>query len=159
MPRQYKPKPHRPKPAHATWVVAADAGRARIFQAGNEEAELTELTDLLNADARLQDHDALSDRRGEVTQGAAGIGHAFEPRHTHHEHVAVAFAQTVAQRLNAAVAAGEVARLYLIAEPSFLGLLRQRLDKPALAAVVQEQASDLTRRPPGDIRKALPARF
>jgi protein required for attachment to host cells len=65
----------------------------------------------------------------------------------------------VARRLNAAAAAGEVSRLYLIAEPSFLGLLRQRLDKAALAAVVQEQASDLTRRPVGDIRKVLPARF
>lgn len=159
MPRLYQPRPHRPRPAPATWIVAADAGRARIFRAGHEEAELTELADLLNAEARLQDHDALSDRRGAVTQGAAGIGHALEPRQSRHEHVAAAFAEALARRLNAATAAGEVARLYLIAGPAFLGLLRQRLDRAALAAVVREHACDLTRRPASDIRKVLPARL
>lgn len=159
MPRQYKPMPRRPAPPHATWVVAADAGRARIFTVGPDDGRLTELADLINPEARLQDHDSLSDRRGEVMQGPTHVGHGLEPRQWHDEHVAQAFARDLARRLNKAQVSGEVAHLYLVAEPRFLGLLRPELEPATQAAVSKELASDYTRHPADAIRSLLPAQL
>lgn len=141
--------------AHAAIVVAADAGRARIFSAppGNSR-QLTEVTDFLNPAMRLQDHDALSDRKGHVTHGAAGIGHAFEPRQSHSEHTAEVFAKQVCKFLSDA---RDAERIYLIADPSFLGVLRKHLDDATRGRIVQEIAADLSRHSTTDIRDALPA--
>ena len=159
MPHQYTPTPHLTEPAHATWVIAADAGRARIFSVSPDDGQLVELLDLLNPDARVQDHDALSDRRGHVTQGVAGVGHAFEPRETHGEHIAESFAKNLCHRLGVAQRSGELGRIYLLAAPRFLGLLRSNLDPATHELVAQELATDLTRRPVGEIRGALPHRL
>ncbi|MBL6750084.1 MAG: host attachment protein [Nevskia sp.] len=156
MPRQYTPKPHTTHPRHATFVVAADAGRARIFTVSPDDGALAELADLLNPAVRLQDHDSVSDRRGHVVQGAAGVGHAFEPRQSHEEHAAETFAKQVCDYLGKAHKSEDLARIYLLAEPAFLGLLRKNLDHATRGCVAQEIASDLTRRPAADIRAALP---
>ena len=156
---QVTSKPHSTEPANAIWIIAADAGRARIFSASRDDGQLEELFDFVNPDARLQDHEALSDRRGHVTQGAAGIGHAFEPRESHGEHIAEAFAKDLCHRLGVAQRSGEVKRIYLLAAPQFLGLLRKNLDKATHALVAQELATDLTSHPVSDIRSALPARL
>lgn len=155
MPRLYKPMPHRPAPARATWVVAADAGRARIFEVEAEDGHLNELADLLNPEARLQDHEAFSDRRGEVMQGSIGVGHSLDPHQSHHQHIAEAFAKSLAQRLNSAHDSGEVARIHLLAEPHFLGLLRRELRAATQAAIVQELARDFTRQPLDHICEVL----
>ena len=157
MPHRYTPKPHQTEPVHATWVVAADAGRARIFSASQADGQLEEVADFVNPDARLQDHDAMSDRRGHVVQGVAGVGHAFEPRQTHGEHIAESFAKDLCHRLGAAQRNGEVARIYLIADPRFLGLLRKNLDSATHKLVVQETAADFSRHPASEIRGLLPA--
>lgn len=156
MTRQFTPKPHTTEPAHAIYVVAADAGRARIFVAKSENSHMTELADFLNPRSRQQDHDALSDRKGSITQGSAGITHAFEPRQSHAEHSAEVFAKEVCEFLHKASAAGEVDRIYLIAAPNFLGLLRKNLEPSTLKHVVKEMASDIARMPPADIRQTLP---
>lgn len=154
--RQYKPKPHEHEAAHAIYIVAADAGRARVFTAHAENGKLEEIADFLNPASRMQDHDALSDRRGRVTQGAAHIGHAFEPRQSQPEHAAEAFAKELCEFLGKARAAGDVDRIYLVADPAFLGLLRKNLDAPTARHVVKEVGSDVTRMPPAEIRKTLP---
>ncbi|MDB5968478.1 MAG: hypothetical protein JWQ90_928 [Hydrocarboniphaga sp.] len=159
MPRQFTPRPHSSEPGHAAWVVAADAGRARIFSVSQDDGQLEELVDFVNPDARLQDRDAVSDRRGHVTQGAAGIGHAFEPRESHGEHVAESFAKDLCERLGTAQRSGEVTKIYLLAAPKFLGLLRKNLDKATQRLVVLELASDLTLHSRHDIRSALPAQL
>ncbi len=157
MPHRYTPGPRRTEPARAAWIVAADAGRARIFRESPADGRLEEFVDLVNPDARLQDHDAMSDRRGHVVQGVAGVGHAFEPRQTHGEHIAESFAKDLCLRLGTAQRSGKVARIYLIADPRFLGLLRKNLDSATHELVVQELAADFSRRPASDIRGLLPA--
>jgi protein required for attachment to host cells len=156
MSHEFTPQPHRPPPANATWVVVADAGRARIFSVAQADGVLEEVVDFVNPDARLQDHDTLSARRGHVNQGPGGIGHAFEPRETHAEHVAETFAKDLCHRLGVAQQAGQVARIYLLAAPRFLGLLRQNFDAATHKLVVQELAVDLTRHAVAEIRSALP---
>ncbi len=159
MPRQNDATSPLSEPAAAIWIVVADAGRARILSALRHDGQLKELFDLVNPDARLQDHDTLSDRAGHVTQGPAGMGHSFEPRESHSEHIAETFAKDLCHRLNAARCSGELGRIYLLAAPKFLGLLRNNLDKETHKLVVQELATDLTRHPLIDIRNTLPAQL
>jgi protein required for attachment to host cells len=157
---RHTPEPPQTSRQQATYIVAADAGRARIFSVSRQSGELTEIADLLDPEVRVQDHDSLSDRRGHASHGpapgATGIGHSFEPRQSHEEHAALAFARQVCEALDKARLAGEMKRLYLIAAPAFLGLLRKHMGGATQACVVQELASDLTRRHAADIRAALP---
>jgi protein required for attachment to host cells len=149
-------KRQQPAPQRATLVVVADAGRARLFSPAHEDGALIETADWLNAPARQQDHDAVSDRRGHVVQGSAGVGHTFEPRQTRAEHDAQAFAKRIGAHLDAACRSGDVERVYLVADPAFLGLLRQALDPATRRHVVLDLSADLTRRSAADIRAALP---
>lgn len=151
--------PHSSANTAAIWVVVADAGRARVLESDGPEGKLTELEDLLNPGARLQEHEAVADRKGRVTQGAAGIGQSFEPRHTQASHEADNFAKDICGKLEAARQQKKVGTVYLVAEPSFLGMVRKHLEPATRLMIREEIASDLTRMPVADIRKVLPARL
>jgi len=158
MPHHFKPKHPAVEVGKAIWIVVADAGHARILSpAPDDKGPLEERGHLENDAARVEDHDALSDRAGHVTQGPGGIGHAFEPRVSHGEHVAETFAKIVCARLDKARIAGEVSKIYLLAAPQFLGLMRKNLDKDTHRLVAEEFATDLVQHSAVDIRKALPA--
>lgn len=138
------------------WVIAADAGRARIFSAKRSDGRLVEVEDLLNPDIRLHERDATSSPSGHVTHGPGGIGQTFQPRHTKAEHSAELFARKICERLEWARQHREVGRIYLISEPTFLGLIRKNIDPEIDDLIVQEIAGDMSRRPASDIRKVLP---
>jgi protein required for attachment to host cells len=73
------------------------------------------------------------------------------------EEEAIRFAKQVAEALQAGLADYE--RLYLIAAPHFLGLLRKDLDKAVQARIVKEIDKDLTKHTLEDIRAHLPELF
>jgi protein required for attachment to host cells len=154
-----KSNTQRTESVHATWIVVADAGRARIFSVAAHGGTLDEFVDLINPLARLQDHDELADRRGRMAQGNGRHGSSPEPRQTHGEHVSETFAKELSQRLEAGRRHGDVAKIYLLADPHFLGLLRAGLDPATAKLVVWERAADLSRSDVADIRNALPAQL
>lgn len=138
------------------YVLVADAGRARVFIAAHEDSALSEIADFVNPEARLTPAEAESDRHGHVMHGTAGIGHTFEPRHSNAEHAAEVFAEQVCSFLHDAWRSGLLRRLYLVADPSFLGVLRKALDPATARCVVKETAADYTRLTAADIRRRLP---
>lgn len=142
------------------WVLVADHARARFFTAATPSAPLQESTDLVNPDARLREHELDSDSPGHLfggRRGAGAGGHAAAVRgETKKDHAAAAFAKRVGEHLAHARAAGAFGRLYVIAEPDFLGLLRQHLDDPTRHLVVLELHKDLTHSTADAIRQALP---
>lgn len=140
----------------ATWIVVADGGRARVFETRWGNGKLTEIEDRINGDARLRDGAIVSDRQGRSHQGADGHAHSLERHEPPSERAEDAFARELCADLVQARKRGDVARLYLVAEPTFLGRLRRHLDDATQRIVVQDVASDLTRHSPEDIRKALP---
>lgn len=156
MPRPIPLKPSALPPERPVWVVVADAGRARLFEAQRKNGGLVEIDDLINAQARVRDEDVVSDRPGRAPRGSDGVGRSFEPRKERIEQSEDDFARMVCARLTAGRRQGAVGRIYLLADPSFLGRLRQHLDAPTQRIVAGEQATDLTRRTPAVIRKALP---
>lgn len=114
-----------------TWVVAADSSRARIFSLESRIEPMSELVDMVHAEGRLQDQDALSDRQGGIAggHGEGGGGHSFESPTDGKHHEAEVFAKQIADKLEQGRLAHDYHKLILIAPPAFLGVLRQVLNQ------------------------------
>lgn len=146
-------------PAARIWVVAADAARARIFRAGKTDGGLTELQDLLNPDIRGGQRSVRADRLGHAHDATHGGGHSMQRNATEDHQVAADFGRELARRLTRARRDGQFDRLYLLAEPHLLGVLRDSLDAPTRRLVAGELDKDLTRQGKASIRRRLPPRL
>lgn len=144
-----------PRRAPRVWVVAADAARARIFQARQRDGALTEIEDLANPDVRHGQRSLRADREGHAAN-AAGGGHALQRNATEDHQVAEDFARRVARRLAQGRRRGEVDRIYVLAEPHLLGVVRESLDAPTRRLLAGEIDRDVTRQTALAIRRRLP---
>ena len=159
-----------------TWVVVADAARARFFAVrdnsgaylGSEafpssrpapKGELEEVTSLSNPAARLADADLETDRPGATADRKGDAMHAYEPPNSVRDVEAKRFAREVAAELDQARQAGKMERFYLLAAPDFLGLLRDAMGKSLQEALVADQPKDFSGRSTEEIRSALPERL
>ncbi|HSH27740.1 MAG TPA: host attachment protein [Wenzhouxiangella sp.] len=159
-----------------TWVVVADAARARFFVVrdnsgaylGSEafpssqpapEGELEEVTSLSNPAARLSNRDLETDRPGASVERKGDAMHAYEPRNSVRDVEAKRFAREVVAELDQALQNGRMERFYLMAAPDFLGLLRDTMGKALQGALVSGEAKNVSERSTDDIRAALPQRL
>lgn len=138
-----------------TWIVVADASRARIFRADAPNSALTEIDTLAHPESRLHEGDLVSDRTGHVVSSTTG-GHNFGRDEVAKHAEADRFAAEVSRHLEQGHNQGGYAKLYLIAPPAFLGLLRQHLPKTVHDMVASEIAKDLTTENDAQIRAQLP---
>lgn len=141
------------------WVIAADHARARFFSALVPQGPLKELDGLVNGDARLHDGDLVSDARGSLVHGRRsknGGGHTAGDEHSAKNNVIEKFAQRVAKAVHKAHAVGAVSKVYLVAEPGFLGVLRTHLDENISRIVAGDIGLRLTDLTASEIRKHLP---
>ncbi|WP_110707160.1 host attachment family protein [Salinicola sp. CR57] len=124
-----------------TFVVAADASRARIFAL--EARVLREIETLTHPESRLHTGDLRTGGEGSATSGPSqrqtGNDNATS------EKQAMFFAKEVAGYLRTARTQGKADKFVLIAAPQFLGHLREKLDKPTLDCVVQTLDKDLSK--------------
>lgn len=142
------------------WVVVADHARVRLFTVHVPEGPLVEVDVLLNAEARLHDEDLVSDAGGSLVhgqRGANGGAHTAGDEHAARRHVTDQFAKHTVDALDKARAEGKMNRLYLVAEPGFLGMIRGYLDGDMRGIVAGEVVHRLTDRTPAQIRAYLPA--
>ena len=140
-----------------TWVVVADASRARIFAWTAPSAPLEEIADPLNPEGRLKSS-ALTSDRPSVAADAQGrrSGHPMQASHTAHEKSVIAFAQQISGTLSAGLDAKSYQQLVLFAPPEFLGQLRRQLDRRVELVVVESTALDLTSETSEAIKARLP---
>jgi len=140
-------------------VIAADRGRARLFSIAHAEEQLLELNDLVNANARMPAHSQVADRQGRMLNRERGSRVALGTENLQDES-ARRFAHEVgamiAGRLHTQRAAG---RLFVVADPEFLGMLRMELRARRLAVPVHGIAKNVTRVSPQRIRGYLPKRL
>jgi protein required for attachment to host cells len=125
-----------------TWIVVADAGRARFFARRLPKSPLTELSDLAMTAPPL---DAPSDRPSRVHDRKGPTRHAVEPRKTPRAAAANSFLSAVAERINAGAQDDAFERLVVCAAPRALGLLRDGLADAAKSRIVAAFDKDLTR--------------
>lgn len=111
-----------------TWVLAADGGRARIFETEGLKLDLRQVEDLRNPAPRTAES---ADKEREQ------------------------FARTVAEFLERSRLHQRFNRLRLAVEPKFLGLLRDHLSSETRKLVYEEVSNDVSNMDTRDIRRHL----
>jgi len=140
-------------------VLVADSARARLFDAPTPTAPLHELEDFANPVARLHEGDLVADRAGVRYNEAVSSGSDAYGGSGMRDHRVEEFAAAVCDHLADAVKRASAERVYIVAEPQFLGLLRARMDAPLRKRVAGEIAKSIAGKAPDEIRRALPSRL
>lgn len=135
----------------ATWIVSANAGRARIFAYEHASESLQEINDMVNATVRLRTAETEADRIGPMAaaKSAHNVGAAlptsgYEPNQTPAEHQTELFARSIADFLLQGQQENRFKQLTLVASPQFLGILRKLLDPNVASLVNLEVNKDYT---------------
>ncbi len=138
-----------------TWILVADNSRARIFVADKSAGPMNEIRTLAYPEARLHEGDLVTDKGGrDRSPGIASHGVSGEDSHKHDN--AERFAAQVCAELENARTAGELRKLYVVAAPSFLGMLRRHQSSPLRQLIAGEIDKNLATQDPATIRKCLP---
>lgn len=139
-----------------TWIVVANNSSARIFSAESQSAPLTEIETLTHSEARLHDREMTSDLPGR-NKGECGTGgHAFDQPTDPKKHEAEQFTHLITKRLETALNEHAFKQLVIVAEPSFLGLLRSQLSDQVQKMICFELDKNIVALTPAEIREHLP---
>ena len=136
------------------YVVVADNVHARIFTVKTLSSPLEEIETLTHLEGRLHDREMTSDFPGKIKCNGK-MGHAFEQRTDPKQNESDKFARQIANYLEDAHNTNKFNQLLLIAEPSFLGLLRKNFSEPIRKLVALELDKNITTHSIGDIRRYL----
>jgi protein required for attachment to host cells len=131
-----------------TWIVVADAGRARIFETPNSGHEINEITDFVNPAAREPKRDIQSDAHGRFhAEGGASmnVSNSIERNQDPVEHEVELFAKRLSAYVDKARSEVRYDQLCLVAPPKFLGLLRGNLGKESQKLLKREIPKDLSK--------------
>lgn len=128
-----------------SWILVADARRARCFRQTGPTAPLEELEDFV----RLHAHTSPSsgDRTGDTGKGHGRTGHAgtqFEPKTDANAKERDSFAHQLAAYLNQGVADKRCTRLALLATSPMLGAIKPLLSPSAHKLLQHSVATDIT---------------
>jgi protein required for attachment to host cells len=137
-----------------SWILIANRTGARVLD--KQGAELTLVTELSHTQGRLRDRELESDRHGRGQSSIGSGGHTFSTPESSHEHDAKAFAKEIAEHLRQQRMQSRFERLVLVAEPHFLGLVRQALDDVTARLVVATVPKDLASVSLRDLASRLP---
>ncbi len=137
------------------WVVVADNTCARIFTADMASSPLNEIDRFAHTAGRLHDREMTSDLPGKIKSDNGG-GHAFEQPTDPKKHEADNFAHYIADYLETARNGHKFENLLIVAEPSFLGLLRNHLSEQIKKQISFELDKNVATLSSDEIRKHLP---
>lgn len=137
-------------------VLVADSSKARIFSAPDGRSDLQQDIDLSHSDSRLKEQDLVADGLGSASD-AGGYGkHSMGHENAAHQRQAEIFANRLSSELDNTRQRNNLHRIYLIAAPKFLGLLRGSLSSQCTALLAGEINKDLVNHNIKDIRSHLP---
>ena len=139
-----------------SWVLAADSSYAKILQADNRATPLSLVEELEHPEARLKNGELYSDDAGRSFDSGGQGRHAMEPEMDAKSVEAQRFARELCEKLRQAAVDGRYEKLYILAAPGFLGILRECLDGNVKSRIAGEVAKDVARQSPEEIRKKLP---
>ena len=128
-----------------TWIMAADSSRARIFEIADPERRLREIGEFNHPEGRANNRELISDADGRFSAKHVGPGgDSSGQRVTPVEHETELFSKTLARYLDKARNEHRYEKLYLIAPPEFLGLMRENLSKEVRKLTAEEINKDLS---------------
>jgi len=135
-----------------TWILVANSAIARIFRL--DKLQLIEMDTFVNPEGRMHNKDLTSDKPGAAFDGSGR--YPMNKSHTLKEAEVEFFAKKVADHLDHARASGEIERLFIAANPGFLGLIRGALTHPCESIVEKSVDKDITNMKPDEIRGYFP---
>jgi protein required for attachment to host cells len=138
-----------------TWVLIADAARARVFEARGKGRGLAAVQDM-TLDAELAPtRDLGTDRPGRSFESVGSTRHAMESPSDLHREQKRQFARRIAEAVEERWAAKRFDRLVVVAPAVTMGDLRSSLTDGVKATVTAEVVADLTNTPTSDLSAHL----
>lgn len=127
-----------------TWIVIASRTGARIVERTGEPLSLALVKEFTHEEGRKHTGELDTDSPGMAFSSVGGGGgHPMPTEETAHDHVAKVFAKRLADDLSHDRYEHRYDHLVLVAEPRFLGFLRDALDKQTAAMVSDSVTKDL----------------
>jgi protein required for attachment to host cells len=127
-----------------TWVVVCNKEKARIFEV-EKFGSLKEIYTLVHPQSGMKADKLMSDGLGQSTDMYMMGHNTMEPQTPLKLKEAMQFARQIAKYLVTQKNDSRFTRMFLMAEPGFLGLLREELDPNVTKCVEGEIPKDLTR--------------
>jgi len=138
-----------------TWVLAADASRARIFQMEGRN-NIEEIEAFVHPEGRQKNRELRTDAVGQFSaKGSPERGGDMIERTEPAEHEAELFSRALGNYLDKARTQHRYDQLCLIAPPKFLGMVRQNLSKDAQRMIDKEISKDISWFNPRDIENYI----
>ncbi len=137
-------------------VIVANSSKAKFLLAEDARSPLIESGDYVHPQSRLREQDLVSDGPGSAGDsggpGKHSMGHEQEARHREAE----TFARELMAEVDKLRQKTDLRRIYLVAAPKFLGLLRANISKQCQDLLHGEVNKDLVTHDSADIRAHLP---
>ena len=137
------------------WILVAESACARLFVRAAPRGDVREIERFDHPDSRKKGHELETDRSGGVDQSH---GHALSDsreKGAGQRIEADTFARRLADHLQTARGRNEFEQLVLIADPRFLGMLRDHLDDVTLDCVIASVDKNLVSEPVDRIQKEI----
>jgi len=138
-----------------TWILVADAARARIFQVEDKGKSLKTTWQHESAASTVPSRDIASDRPGRTFDRAGEGRHAKEPPTDPARYEKERFAREVAQHLDLERKVNSFHKLIVVAPPQFLGDLRASMSSQLEGCMQREINKDLSKLKPAEILEHL----
>jgi protein required for attachment to host cells len=153
----FKNKTHS-NPVGRTWYVLANLSGAVIYEDFRDQ-KFKFIERMRNSRGRLTEGQMDSDRpgRGFSSAGSGTIRHGLDRTFHHHEQDAVRFARTIANHLTRKNKEEAFQSLVLVAEPHFLGLLRQALPEAIHGLIRHEVPREYLEGSDADLKRSIEA--
>lgn len=140
----------------STWILVADAARARLFEATGRSDPWQEVACFANPDGRAPGRHATTEHAPRVNESMGSARHAIEPHTSLRDKSAERFAHMLNEALERGRNDQRYEQLVLVAPPRFLGTLHGVLDKQLAGCVSGEVQHDFTALRGDEIRSRLP---
>lgn len=128
-----------------TWIVAADSSRARVFEIADPERRLREIDEFNHPEGRANNREINAEPDGRFfSKGGGPAGHTTGHKEAPVDHENELFSKKLARYLEKARNEHRYDKLYLIAPPEFLGLMRENLSKEVRKLTAEEINKDLS---------------
>jgi protein required for attachment to host cells len=138
-----------------TWLVVANSSVAHIFKVQKKNA-LTEVETLTHPASRLRNQDLVSDRPGRDVERMGIRKHSMEQKTSPKDQEFMSFAKAISDYLQNARKEGRFERLYLAANPTLLGFLRDTIPDAIRKLIGGEVDKDMTHMKPNELVNHLP---
>ncbi|MGD9805337.1 MAG: host attachment protein [Hyphomicrobiaceae bacterium] len=129
-----------------TWILIADAGRARVVENLGPGKGVYPVDGLASESALPSStHEIVADRQGRSFESSSATRHPMSPPTDPREQLKRSYLEMIADQLDAQLQADAFDRLIVVAPPTALGMLRQAFSSRVSAAIAGELAKDLTK--------------